>query len=1246
MKKLMTMIAAVATAFGLFAAEMNPIVDAVDFSAEGYNFYTDTQWTYNGEAITAPTDKVWVGDDDMLHLATGSDKVQRTFVSGGAATITDAIYFDANINFEDPFDEPPVISDSDNAKVAAFVLDNSELVEEQGAAATLISTNLYVIAGYYNSETTEWEKRAFMFATPAAEGIAGKQVKRLTIKAYGDVMASSATRMGFRFFLNGDTEIKNALAVDAVFKINDDGSINFTDDVIYAEDSATPYLGDGVIDMLEPAVRARGKHTDRSLVLGLTDAANALNGFDLAGKGKLAKFTLTTASPAFIDGDSQTVTLNLVNTTVDVEGAIDFDQNSITFAKGETISVTATYDEGKSDIVKWTKNGTPITPTDDTYSWAPNNNDILAISAKAAGAFVIASDGTKIPFENLFGSEPTTDAEAYVRANGGTLQLVDDAEYPDGNYFVVSEGEDFTLDLAGYDFVGSSDTYASILIQAGKLTITNSTVAVGTISASVQDGLAIENNATLVIAGGIMADTVATQKYADDDEPNTTITGGAFDGEVTVGTGAELETTGGFFNKDVFVEATDVPGVPEEGYKVVDGPEGYWKVVPVTGYIATFMNGTEVWDTQTDVTEAQEPETDPTKENYTFKGWALEGTTDIVEFPYAISADTTFDAVFAENAYLTIKDIEGKFYDYESAAAAVAALTEIEVTVHGMMAGGDIKLGKSADKVTVRAATEKVDGFNTAVTMGAGIKVYGIKFDQVGTLQSNGYFENCLFYDVTSDMPAGVVCKGCDFIAAPETAKNYPLQNCGGAVRFEDCLFQGYIRGANVSVSLTGDNTKKAEITFKGCTFKGMKSIDQGAVQVALKDGSRLYIEGCSFVDCAGSAICLHDTLVSTSTTLINSTDFTGATYLINDHLAETSANPGFYWGNGNNTNGVEQAAMDKGSKDDPKYAYPTHISYEINLPTGITYADWDGAKFKLPADDTTQYTLADIEAMARCTAFLVKPGYAAPAAARTYTVEAAEVANCDFAYQLVAKTATEVTFTATGATYTITSEETAPFYAGDVVTFTVALDQAATGYTLPITVTGATATETENEYTFTVGTEPITVAITATAAAQPVVPGEDIKTDKTPAEINESLELKKKLLTPPGDAEVGDDYYGYFDAVNGSESGTVKFVLNEDGSNTVATAEAAANADALEEVLAATGDSATLSIETPVAGFYYSLKQSGVVTTLGFNVPGDANKLATGKNTITFELVKPENAGFYQTIVTPVPVETNRADN
>ena len=134
--------------------------------------------------------------------------------------------------------------------------------------------------------------------------------------------------------------------------------------------------------------------------------------------------------------------------------------------------------------------------------------------------------------------------------------------------------------------------------------------------------------------------------------------------------------------------------------------------------------------------------------------------------------------------------------------------------------------------------------------------------------------------------------------------------------------------------------------------------------------------------------------------------------------------------------------------------------------------------------------------------------------------------------------------------------------------------------------------------------------------------------------------ELKKQLLTPPGDAEVSNDYYGYFDAVNGSESGTVKFVLNEDGSNTVATAEAAANADALEAVLAATTDSTELSIKTPVAGFYYSLKQSDAVTTLGFNDPGDANKLATGKNTITFELEKPENAGFYQTIVTPVPVK------
>ena len=42
-----------------------------------------------------------------------------------------------------------------------------------------------------------------------------------------------------------------------------------------------------------------------------------------------------------------------------------------------------------------------------------------------------------------------------------------------------------------------------------------------------------------------------------------------------------------------------------------------------------------------------------------------------------------------------------------------------------------------------------------------------------------------------------------------------------------------------------------------------------------------------------------------------------------------------------------------------------------------------------------------------------------------------------------------------------------------------------------------------------------------------------------------------------------------------------------------------------------------------------------GAVTNLLFNAAGDRNKLG-GRNAISFDFTKPEDAGFYQPIVTP----------
>ncbi len=73
--------------------------------------------------------------------------------------------------------------------------------------------------------------------------------------------------------------------------------------------------------------------------------------------------------------------------------------------------------------------------------------------------------------------------------------------------------------------------------------------------------------------------------------------------------------------------------------------------VPVTNYTVKFYNGeTQFGDSQTieEGSTVSAPTTNPTKEGYTFKGWALEnGSTVRVTFPYPIYEDVNFYAVWS-----------------------------------------------------------------------------------------------------------------------------------------------------------------------------------------------------------------------------------------------------------------------------------------------------------------------------------------------------------------------------------------------------------------------------------------------------------------------------------------------------------------------------------------------------------------------------------------------------------------------
>ena len=112
---------------------------------------------------------------------------------------------------------------------------------------------------------------------------------------------------------------------------------------------------------------------------------------------------------------------------------------------------------------------------------------------------------------------------------------------------------------------------------------------------------------------------------------------------------------------------------------------------------------------------------------------------------------------------------------------------------------------------------------------------------------------------------------------------------------------------------------------------------------------------------------------------------------------------------------------------------------------------------------------------------------------------------------------------------------------------------------------------------------------------SDPVVPGADITTDKTPEQINADPTLKEQLLKAPVGVETTKAYLDLFKAVVGTESGTVKFVLTEDAEATLAT-EVANETKAIEVAKIAGGTVTTIAIENATKGLYYTLNAAATL--------------------------------------------------
>lgn len=634
MKKLMTMLAVAAMAFGLYADAITPI-DSFDASDSGATL-TDDQWKYDGTTITEgalpPAAEVSIADS-LLKIQTGSKKLTREFLAESASTNipADGLFFDINLSFLDPMDgTDPVTNSLGDAKIAAAVIDNSAALEEITGTQLDPSTNLYVIGAYKNGDT--WTKRAYMFAN---SDLSGTTANRLTIKMYNNALASGKCP-AFRFFAKG---VKTALTVKYTFPILDNGTIDFAN-----PEEVDEYMGVAATDI---AAAVRSRYADKSLILSLAAGAgsDAVKAVDFVGKANIADFKLT-EDPMFIDPDAYTMSVAYDSEDVTITGVSGtvgnptFVNGVITYDANETLlTVEAEYATGLT-IVKWAINDAPVTAD---APFTPVRNGTLTITATAPAASVTVN-GVTTDYETF------AEALAAVQTTGGTLKLAQDyaVDPTKGSAITFSAANAIVLDLAGNDIQGSDPDTGSIVVKDGAmLTITNS---VGTGHVKIpycNDGeeawgdtsVSVKSVSTLVIAEGVMDGKVATAEGAT----ATQIVGGTFDGEIADANEPDVtEITGGNFKKSVFGEVE--PNIPfiADGYEAVEGPTGYWQLQKIVYVNAYFVVDGETNETVT-VKSGEAPATTltPTKTGYTFKGWnpAL-GTT--------ITKDTEFVAQFEE----------------------------------------------------------------------------------------------------------------------------------------------------------------------------------------------------------------------------------------------------------------------------------------------------------------------------------------------------------------------------------------------------------------------------------------------------------------------------------------------------------------------------------------------------------------------------------------------------------------------
>lgn len=663
MKKLMVAIAAVASAFGLYADGLDNKIDfkdsylnvgdALDVTktdagagAEGATrgWYSATPEETGVAALDATLNQKVLAVDN-------SSPLYRTVVPNNGTMVPQeiddsGIFFDTKVKFTVGDIETQNLDNG--AKLAIWVGADEE-------AATPY-TNLYVTAGSIAGQTIT----ATNF-TAKLENFDFNAWHRVTVRTIKQAVNNQAVP-GFVIFVD---EIAIECAdVDYATKIG-----SFT-----ASSAAAEFLD--------------SKKLFLSLVAGSKDYSQEFSGLGFSGSGSLANVGITdyANAPEFARGAKvfalswdKGVTGFTANGEV-LTGLTDAGTTNLTLAlDNNTITVTGvTYGEGYMNGV-WT-NGSTEDGVNGTFTWVGGSKENGKIGVKSI-AFMVN------------GKPYATFVEALDAAKtGGTLTLAGNVAGWTASQ-EINNG-DIILDLAGNTLTFADYTDTELFyVSGGSITIIDS-VGGGKIVANAADGYTGFNGVFYCEGGdGIIG--------LDSDVDK----GATFDANV----GAPFDIVKGWFDK-ANNEKADLEGLIDlETYKVVEDGD-YWKVQKEeepTTWTVTLKNGEALVDTQT-VADGGFA-TNVVLDVEGFKGWTNETYTTAFDFETTpIEADLALFAwIEAAKKPITPDDdpVELDVDPEASEADAQAAANKLDVDI----TDEEKDAGLTKDKVYAKAVRNEAD---------------------------------------------------------------------------------------------------------------------------------------------------------------------------------------------------------------------------------------------------------------------------------------------------------------------------------------------------------------------------------------------------------------------------------------------------------------------------------------------------------------------------------------------------------